>query len=55
MGQSSVKKSCRTFDQQFKVDAVRVVAESGNNIVALGYTGSSTTRATPVVVIVWPV
>ena len=32
MEQSIVKKSRRTFDQQFKVDAVRMVAESGTSI-----------------------
>jgi transposase len=32
MEQSSVTKTRRTFDQQFKVDAVRMVAESGNSI-----------------------
>jgi len=55
MEQSSVKKSRRTFDQQFKVDAVRMVAESGNNIVALGCIGSSTTGVTPAVAIALPV
>jgi|WetSurMetagenome_2_1015567.scaffolds.fasta_scaffold345628_2 transposase len=32
MEQVNVKKSRRHFDQQFKVDAVRLVAESGNGV-----------------------
>jgi transposase len=32
MEQEKVKKARRHFDQQFKVDAVRLVAESGNAI-----------------------
>ena len=32
MEQGTVKKSRRHFDQEFKVDAVRLVAESGNGI-----------------------
>jgi transposase len=32
MEQGNVTKSRRHFDQQFKVDAVRLVAESGNSV-----------------------
>jgi len=32
MEQGNVKKSRRHFDEQFKVDAVRLVAESGNTV-----------------------
>jgi transposase-like protein len=32
MEQDKVKKSRRRFDQQFKVDAVRLLAESGKTV-----------------------